>query len=178
MARIITRHMAAVVALLLAGTQVLSCSAPVGVGQAAPSFSLAELNGAPPVALSELRGRVVVLHFWATWCPPCLVELPGLLTFSRRLDPAKFAVLPTCVDDRDAREVRAFCAEAGFKGPIYVDRGGKLAQRYGTFKFPETYIIDARGVVCKKIVGPAGWSSPEQWEYLNTLSSQAPPHSP
>jgi peroxiredoxin len=121
------------------------------------------------ISLNDLHGKIVFLHFWATWCPTCLIELPGIRTFSKQLDPDTYIFLAVCVDDRDPRDIRAFCSAAGFHMPMYLDPGRKVAMKYGTFRYPETYIIDQQGIVRKKIVGIVDWSSRELLDFLNRL---------
>jgi len=149
----------------------LQCARPVREGQPAPSFTLTALDG-HRVELVELKGKVAVLHFWATWCPPCLVELPELIRFSKNLDPDKVVLLPVCVDNAQPGEIKKFLSSWGFEITVYLDPGGNLARRYGTYRYPETYIIDAQGVVQRKIIGPGDWRLPKWARFLQMLSEK------
>lgn len=150
----------------------LHCINPVRVGQKAPEFSLSSLNGGA-VNLHDLQGKVVVLHFWATWCPPCLEELPQLIRFHKGLTKNNVALLPVCVDSMDPEIIRKFLAAWGFDMPVYLDPGGSLAHRYGTYRYPETYILDPKGVVKRKIVGPGDWDSPAWARFLQNLHQKS-----
>ena len=130
----------------------------VGVGDRAPDFTLAALDGGE-LALSELRGDVVILHFWATWCPPCLPELPTLLRFSRTFGEGVHLIAAS-VDTGGVKEMEEFLHKNDLASlPVRLDPGGQVARRYGTVKFPETYIIDREGVVSDKVIGPLDWAS-------------------
>ena len=142
------------------------CSNPVQIGQKAPGFTLQDLTGRS-VSLQDLSGKVVLLHFWATWCPPCLTELPALIRFSKGLNPDKFALLAVCVDDTGPEAVGAFLESWGFEIPALLDKGGRLARKYGTYRYPETYILDREGFLQKKIVGAGDWNSPKWVQFLH-----------
>jgi peroxiredoxin len=139
-----------------------SCRNSPQEGDAAPPFELKGLDG-PGVCLDELKGKVVVLHFWATWCPPCLDELPRLLRFFRSQDPNKVVLLPVSVDNSDPDYVRRFLASWGIQTTTYLDPGGELGRRYGTIRFPETYVVDTKGIIRKKVIGAGDWDA-SYWE--------------
>ncbi|MBI2339562.1 MAG: TlpA family protein disulfide reductase [Deltaproteobacteria bacterium] len=110
------------------------------VGKQAPDFSLKDEKG-QKVALSQYRGKVVLLHFWATWCPPCVEEFPSLDRLVQKFDGAKFALIAVSVDEEGMEAVR----------------------EYGTYRLPESFLIDKNGKVTKKISGPQDWEHP-RWE--------------
>jgi peroxiredoxin len=136
----------------------------VQVGQKAPEFVLEALKGGS-VSLGELRGKVVFLHFWATWCPPCLVELPGLQRFVQGLEKGQYALLAVCVDNEQPARIRDFLKSWGAEIPVYLDPGGSLARRFGTIRFPETYILDREGGVCRKVIGADDWKA-SKWAHI------------
>ena len=144
------------------------CSRPVQIGEKAPDFTLHDLAGRS-VSLEELSGKVVILHFWATWCPPCLTELPALLRYYEKLNPDKFVLLAICVDNSGPESVGAFLKSWGLEMSAYLDKGGRLARRYGTFRYPETYIVDPEGLVQKKIIGAGDWNSQNGVQFLQGL---------
>jgi len=148
------------------------CSRPVQVGQKAPDFVLKDLQGGS-VSLGELRGKVVFLHFWATWCPPCLVELPGLQRFVEGLDKGQYALLAVCVDNERPARIGDFLKSWGTAIPVYLDPGGSLARRFGTVRFPETYILDHEGVVCRKVIGAGDWKMSKWAHILHTCAAGA-----
>ena len=140
------------------------CTPPVQVGEKAPDFVLEDLKGGV-VSLGELRGKVVFLHFWATWCPPCLVELPGLQGFVEELDKGQYVLLAVCVDNERPARIGDFLKSWGADLPVYLDPGGPLARRYGTIRFPETYILNQAGEVCRKVIGAGDWEM-SKWAHI------------
>ena len=122
------------------------------VGRAAPEFTLRPLDGGEPVTLASLRGRPVVLNFWATWCVPCFQEHPLLVSAARSLgDRARF--IGVIYEDSE-QQVRGFLARQGSAYPSLVDPGSRTAIAFGIFGVPETYFIDAEGRIAAKHVGP------------------------
>jgi peroxiredoxin len=138
----------------------LSCNKNPGpqVGVAAPDFALPDLEGRVH-RLSELRGRVVVLNFWATWCPPCIDEMPSLERLHQALGERGVAVIAVSVDERFS-DVPAFVEKFRLTFPILYDEGKKVSRKYQSFKYPETYILDRDGRLKSKVVGPRDWSAP------------------
>jgi peroxiredoxin len=128
-------------------------------GDLAPEFRLQALDGRT-VSLADFRGKVVMVHFWATWCPPCVEEIPTLEQLHRSASSTDFEILAVSVDEGGASAVAEFMRRNGFSLPALLDPGGSVAGLYGTFKFPETYIIDRRGVVKYKAIGPRDWTAP------------------
>jgi cytochrome c biogenesis protein CcmG, thiol:disulfide interchange protein DsbE len=139
---------------------------PSLAGKAAPGFSF-NLNG-NPATLADLRGKVVVLNFWATWCPPCVEEAPSLERLQETIAPRGGTVLGISVDDDEAAYSK-FLQDQHFTFPNYRDPSRRIALSYGTSMYPETYIIDRNGRLARKIIGPQDWDSPEIAAYLNQL---------
>jgi cytochrome c biogenesis protein CcmG, thiol:disulfide interchange protein DsbE len=143
-------------------------SRPARIGTAAPDFMVKE--GSQTVTLSQLHGQVVVLNFWATWCAPCVEEMPSLVTMSQKMKSKGVTVLGVSVD-ADESAYQQFVKDHGVTFQTVRDGDQKSNALYGTVKFPETYIIDRSGVVRRKFIGPVDWTSPEVIDYLNKLSS-------
>jgi peroxiredoxin len=139
----------------------------VAVGDEAPDFRLASDNGRP-VQLEDYRGKFLILNFWATWCPPCVDELPSLNRFSQRFSDKDVVVLGISVDE-DAAAYQQFLKTAGVRFSTVRDPERKVSRLYGTLKFPETYFIDRQGKVVQKIVGDADWDSPEILSFMEKL---------
>jgi cytochrome c biogenesis protein CcmG/thiol:disulfide interchange protein DsbE len=140
---------------------------PSVAGRPAPDFSFT-LNGQPE-RLSSLRGKVVVLNFWATWCPPCQDELPSLERLQARLAPLGGTVLGISVDEDEAA-YRRFLERYHVGFPTYRDPSKRIPASYGTNMYPETYIIDPEGRIARKIIGAQDWTSPDILAYLQTLA--------
>lgn len=141
-------------------------SRPPHVGAAAKEFSVNDSDH--NVSLNQFRGQVVVLNFWATWCPPCNQELPSIMDMQNRLRLRGVAVLGVSIDvDGDA--YHRFLKERNVNFVTVRDPEQKVANMYGTSMWPESYIIDRQGVLRRKIVGPINWDSPEIMQFLSKL---------
>jgi cytochrome c biogenesis protein CcmG, thiol:disulfide interchange protein DsbE len=149
-------------------------SKPSSIGTPAPDFTIQDSDRS--VTLSQLRGKIVVLNFWATWCPPCVDEMPSLVLMQKQMRGKGVTVLAVSVDD-DADDYHKFLKDHGIDLLTVRDPGQRddtgvtagVASRYGTFKFPETYIIDRNGIIQRKFIGPIDWSQAEIVEYLSRL---------
>jgi peroxiredoxin len=137
-------------------------------GDLAPEFRLQKMDGSF-VSLSDLRGKVVMVHFWATWCPPCVEEIPTLDRLHHSLIGKEFEMLAVSVDEGGARAVTPFIQKNGLDVPVLFDPGHDVAGLYGTHKFPETYIIDRQGVVRYKAIGPRDWTNPSNIQILRDI---------
>ena len=135
-------------------------------GTAEKDFSLV-LNG-KPARLSDLKGKVVLLNFWATWCPPCVDEAPSLNALQRRIAPLGGTVLGVSVDD-DEQAYQEFIKHFELAFPTYRDTTKQIPLTYGTTMYPDTYVIDRNGKLDRKIVGPQDWGSREMTQYLDSL---------
>jgi thiol-disulfide isomerase/thioredoxin len=132
------------------------------VGKAAPGFKLVPIGGGPPVGLDAYRGRPVVLNFWATWCAPCVLELPTLDKLQAELGGAKFEVVAVSVDLRGIDKVGPFWTEKGYKHlAIRLDQRGAMMKAFGTRGLPTTFLVDHEGNVVGYLEGHADWASPE-----------------
>jgi len=118
--------------------------------------------------LSDLKGKVVRLNFWATWCPPCVDEAPSLNALQRRIAPLGGTVLGVSVDDDD-QAYQEFIKHYEVDFPTFRDTTKQIPLMYGTTMYPDTYVIDRDGKLDRKIVGPQDWSSPEMTKYLDKL---------
>jgi len=128
------------------------------VGDVVPGFTLPALDGASH-QLEQLRGRVVVLNYWATWCPPCVDEMPSLQKLHDALAAKGLAVVAVSVDERFT-DIERFVDSYGLTFTILHDEGMKVSRSYQTFKYPETYIIGRDGRLKSKVVGERDWVAP------------------
>jgi peroxiredoxin len=144
-------------------------------GEKAQDFSV-ELSG-KPARLSDFRGKVVVLNFWGTWCPPCRDELPALNRLQKYIAPRNGVILGVAADE-DPAAYEKFLRDEGVTFPTYRDPATKdnrspIALSYGTSMVPETYIIDRKGRIARKVVGPQQWDSPEMLAYFDYVLNQS-----
>jgi cytochrome c biogenesis protein CcmG, thiol:disulfide interchange protein DsbE len=141
-------------------------SRPPRIGTVAPDFTVQDADRT--VTLSELRGKVVVLNFWATWCGPCVEEMPSLVQLQQRFKNKGVTVVGISIDV-DADAYRKFLKDYKVDFLTVRDPDQKTSNLYGTFKWPETYIIDRSGIVRRKFIGPVEWSQPEIVDFLSKL---------
>lgn len=134
-------------------------------GEKAPEFSVRTDNG-PLVSTPNFGGKLLVLNFWATWCPPCVQETPSLSQLAQDYAARGVVVLGISVDSSDST-YRAFLQK--YKPRFLTARDAVIHRDYGTFMYPETYIIDSTGKVVQKIAEGADWSSPNVRSYLDSL---------
>lgn len=128
-------------------------------GQPFPALSLVGVDGTP-VPLSSLRGKLVVLNVWATWCPPCRKELPSLQRLSRALDPGRFAVVGLSLD-QDPVLVREYLIDKKVTYPNYLDRDMRIADEVlGMNVYPDTFFVGPDGVFLGRVVGATEWDDP------------------
>lgn len=137
---------------------------PAQTGQVAPDFTVSD--GTASVHLASYRGRVVLLNFWATWCEPCVVEMPSLLDLHH--DQPDLAVLAISIDE-DPDAYSRFIARRHVDLITVRDPGQTAAKLYRSEAWPETYVIDRQGVIRRKFIGAQDWSSPEVRAYLKSL---------
>lgn len=142
-----------------------SGSHPPRIGSAAPDFTLTDSQHT--VQLSQLRGKPVVLNFWATWCPPCIEEMPSLVQLQKQLGD-KVTILAVS-EDADDGAYKQFVHDHNVDLLTVRDVERKTNEVYGTFKFPETYIIDRDGKIVRKFIGATDWTSPDIVNYLTKL---------
>ena len=141
---------------------------PVTTGQRAPGFTLPEVPSGQ-LSLSQYRGHVVVLNFWATWCPPCIMDTPSLEQFATEMKSDGVTVIGVSVDE-DGQQLRQFVKRYHLTYPIGRDPNRTLSHRYGTFKYPETYIIGRDGHVADKIIGATLWTDPRMITFIKSLT--------
>ena len=150
--------------LILSGCY--SGSRPPRIGTAAPDFTVQDSQSR--VTLSQFHGQIVVLNFWATWCAPCVEEIPSLVEMQRRMKAKGVTVLAVSVDV-DENAYKQFVKDHNVNLMTVRDPSGKSNGLYGTFKFPETYVIDRNGLMRRKFIGAVDWTGPEITEFLGKL---------
>ena len=161
--------------LILAGCLALFITAcgekPVAsVGNPAPDFDTLDLDG-KVWSLSKLKGKVVFVNFWATWCSPCREEMPSMQRLYTKLPKDKFEMIALFNNDKKPA-VRNFVSQLGLTFPILSDEHNFAGTKYGLTGLPETFIVDKQGVIREKIIGPAKWDSPENVEMLMRYINQ------
>jgi cytochrome c biogenesis protein CcmG/thiol:disulfide interchange protein DsbE len=131
------------------------------------------LNG-KSTRLSDLRGHFVVLNFWATWCQPCVDESPSLSRLQNEIAPIGGVVLGVDYGVNDTEDAYTkFLIDYKVRYPTYFDRSAQIALQYGSSMVPETYVIDVRGKIDRKIIGDQNWTSPAMIAYFSSLGQRA-----
>lgn len=161
-------------ALLLAGP---GAAAPVSEeapkkGYRAPAFEVTTLDG-KRVSSRTLRGKVVLLNFWATWCAPCKEELPSLVKLQAAMPATSFTVVALS-QDADAKDVTKFLKKHPVNFPNGIDDDGAIARAYQVRGLPATYLIDGDGVIADRVFGPEEWNNAEWRARIEKLIGRAP----
>lgn len=137
---------------------------PKNIGKPAPAFVISD--GVQTVDTGKLRGHIVVLNLWATFCAPCVEELPSLLALQQKMPQLDVVAVST---DQDDDIYRKFLVRHHVDIRTVRDAGQQVNQQYGTVLIPETYIIDQNGNMRRKFIGAQDWTSPEITSYLQKL---------
>lgn len=153
---------------------------PFGAGdRAAPTFALPRGEGGAPVDLASMKGKWVLLNFWATWCAPCRDEMPSMEMLNRRMqrDGQPLEIVAVSVDDAWG-EVNRFFGAVQPTFTVLWDKEKRSSNAYGTRKFPETYLIDPNGKVAAKFTGPRDWYNQGTVQYFtDVIAGRRPPAS-
>ncbi|HUN56546.1 MAG TPA: TlpA disulfide reductase family protein [Candidatus Binataceae bacterium] len=146
-----------------------SADSPVAAGKMASDFKLPLLDG-QTVSLSSLRGKVVFLNVWATWCPPCREEMPSIeALYEKFKDDKNFVVLAVSQDSDGRAPVASYVEKHGLKFDVLLDPENEVGEAYDVSGIPETFIIDQRGRIVAHHVGPYDWANPEIHDALEEL---------
>lgn len=139
-------------------------SHPRQIEKVAPNFTVSDSSRT--IELSKFRGRTVILNFWATWCPPCIVELPSLIQLHRQMPDI---VIIAISQDEDEDVYRHFLTQHHIDFLTVRDPTARIDRLYGTLQIPESYVIDRNGILRRKFVSAQDWTSPEIMTYLKKL---------
>ena len=137
------------------GLTLLGCNASpktAGLGKMAPDFALDDVNG-NPLQLSHYRGKVVLLRFWADWCPSCKLEMPEIDIFYRKMADRGFVVLSVYLKPEMEASVTQLVQALKLTFPVLLDKEGQVTSRYGVASLPTTFVIDRKGIIREKVLG-------------------------
>lgn len=163
--------------LVAAGWMVRDRYLPVEVGTRAPDFTATDLEG-QPVSLADLRGDVVLLNIWATWCAPCREEMPSMQRLHDRFAADGLRVVAVSVDTdtggrfapvSGAGDVQGFVQQHGLSFDIWLDPAGTIQRTYRTTGVPETFVVDRNGAIVKKVIGATDWDSEANRDLIRML---------
>ena len=137
----------------------------------APDFLLPDMRG-QAVRLSQLKGKIILLNIWATWCGPCRKEMPTMETLAHKLSGEDFVLLAVSQDVDGAATVKPYLQEGGYTFPVLLDIQGEVGRKYGVTGYPETFVIDRQGQVVYHHIGYNDWAQPQVEETLRRLIQQ------
>lgn len=141
------------------------------VGNEAPDVQLADISG-NSIRLSDMKGSVVFINFWATWCGSCIEEMPSIERLSRILSGnSQFRILTILYKD-DLNRAISYLKENGYTFPVYLNTDESAARSFGITGVPETFILDKKGILRKKVIGPAPWDAPEFIQAFQNLINE------
>jgi len=182
----IKKNFLAVLATLLLGTAIIQHSAAPAVAEPplrgvfadnfivleapapAPKADFRALSG-DPAKLSDYRGRLVLLNFWATWCKPCRDEMPSMEKLYNKFKSDQFGILAVSIDGEGRKVVAPFMKRLNLTFPALLDRKGKIKNIYGVTGIPESFIIGKNGIILKKVIGPIDWAKPDVSRFFKDL---------
>jgi peroxiredoxin len=139
----------------------------------APNFCLEDLNG-EKVQLNALKGKIMFLNFWATWCGPCKEEMPSMEALYQHYRERDFLFLTISIDYGGREQVRKFIETHRYHFPILIDPAGKTLDLFEIGKIPATLIIDRNGRMIGRVIGPRNWSSPEIFSLVDQMLHDRP----
>jgi cytochrome c biogenesis protein CcmG/thiol:disulfide interchange protein DsbE len=140
----------------------------VAAGTSAPDFSFPDLDG-KIVNLSDYRGKLVLLNIWATWCRPCVSEMPSMERLYSKFKKEDFEILAVSIDIKGKKVVAPFMELHNLSFKALLDTQGTIQETYQATGIPESFIIDKNGVIIEKVIGPLDWSSSKVFQYFQGL---------
>ena len=144
------------------------------VGKTAPDFALTDLNDKPQ-RLSDFRGKVVFLNFWATWCKPCREEMPSMEVLHKNFEKDGLVILAVSIDRvTTTKDIPPFIKGMNLTFPVLIDSWGLTDKPYKRMGVPETFIIDQQGVIREIIIGPRDWTRLDSLQVLTKLLNVTP----
>jgi len=147
--------------------------APLRVGDPAPNFILRGLDG-KMVSLSDHRGHVVLVNIWATWCPPCVDEMPSMEKLYQELKGENFEILAISIDALGEKAVAPFMKKYNLSFPALMDPDGTVKTLFQTTGVPESFIINQEGILIEKVIGPKDWATPPVVSFFRDLLQALP----
>lgn len=169
-----------IISILIAGAIILIYTSKKGadlpqtktiVGLNAPELELKDNTG-NIYTLSALKGTVLFINFWASWCEPCKTEMPSIQAlYDRFKEDKRFRMLTVLYNDDYSKAVN-YMKDHGLQFPLLTDSDGKTAGAYGITGVPETYIVDKKGILKKRVLGPEDWNSPQNIAFITRLINE------
>jgi len=140
----------------------------LGKGVPAPNFTFPGLDG-KKVSLADYKGKVVLLNIWATWCAPCVAEMPSMEKLYQELKDEDFELLAVSVDESGVEVVTPFMKKHKLSFPVLLDTQGDIKSLYQLTGIPESFIMDKDGIIVEKVIGPRDWAASGVISYFRNL---------
>jgi len=171
------QFLSAAVLICLAGMTVFfaACAekkTEVAEGIRAPKLDVVDVRSGQAIDITHLKGKVILVNFWASWCPPCKEEMPSIEALYKEIMKNDAFRMITILYKDDAKTASDYMRANGYTFPLFTDNDGVSAQRYGVTGVPETYLVDKKGALRKRVIGPADWNSTEAKAFINSLLSE------
>jgi peroxiredoxin len=144
---------------------------PIKGDKKAPDFSLRDLNG-NKVEIKPLKGKIILLNFWATWCGPCKEEIPALEVLHQQFKEKNLVLLTISVDYEGLKPVQEFMNKHHYTFPVLLDPQGETLDLFEVKEIPTTFIIDKKGGMIGRAIGPRDWKNPEVFSLINLLTGK------
>ena len=141
---------------------------PLGKGVPAPNFSLPDIEG-KKVSLTNFKGKIVLLNIWATWCAPCVAEMPSMEKLYQELKGEGFEIIAVSIDESGAKTVLPFMERYDLSFPALTNPKGDIKNLYQITGVPESFILDQNGIIVEKIIGPRDWADSEAIRYFRNI---------
>jgi DsbE subfamily thiol:disulfide oxidoreductase len=159
--------------LLLAGAAFLffnaTRSSNIGKGSEAPGFEVRDAASGKELSSSDLKNKIIFVNFWASWCQPCKEEMPSIEALYREMMGKEDFVMITILYKDSPGNAIGYMKSNGYTFPVYVDPDGSSARNYGVTGVPETYIVDKKGVLVRRVIGGADWNSPDEKSQIKAM---------
>ncbi len=147
---------------------------PLVVGKPAPDFALSDLND-KPYRLSDFRGKVVFLNFWATWCKPCREEMPSMEVLYKNFEKDGLVILAVSIDRvTTTKDIPPFVKGMNLTFPVLIDSWGQTDKPYKRMGVPETFVIDQQGIIREIVIGPRDWTRLDSLPVVTKLLNVTP----
>jgi thiol-disulfide isomerase/thioredoxin len=135
----------------------------------APGFEVKDAVSGKRVSSSDLKNKIIFVNFWASWCQPCKEEMPSIEALYRDMMDRDSFVMITIIYKDSPENAIGYMKSNGYTFPVYVDPNGSSARNYGVTGVPETYIVDKKGVLVRRVIGGADWNSPDEKSQIKAM---------
>ncbi len=144
----------------------------VAVGLSAPDFLVSDVVNGQKLSSEELKGKVLFVNFWASWCEPCKEEMPSIESLYREVMSQKDFVMVTILYRDTPSNALGYMKANGYTFPVYIDGGEISSKNFGVTGVPETYIVGKKGILRRRVIGGSDWNSPDEKSLINSLLNE------